>query len=134
MSFRRLFVCLSVCLSVNLSVCKYFLLSQLLHYHWMDIFETWSEYSPQCLLVQVPKTFRSVDKPGRRRPSLIFLVRLILMHNIQWNWTQVIQHYEVFSLNTTRQYKWYSDQNISFFSFKLSKNVRQNLFCHTCRS
>ena len=30
--------------------------------------------SPQCLVVQVPKTIRSVEKHGRRRPSLIFLI------------------------------------------------------------
>ena len=33
-----------------------------------------SECSSQCLVVQVQKEFRSVDKHGRRRPSLICLV------------------------------------------------------------
>ena len=41
--------------SVQLSISKHFLLSHLLQDYWSDIFETWSEYSPQCLVVQVQK-------------------------------------------------------------------------------
>ena len=57
-------------LSVQLSVCKHSLLSHLLQDHWSDFFKTWSECSPQCLVVQIPKRI-----PVRRQtwpPSAIF--------------------------------------------------------------
>ena len=56
--------------SVQLSVCKHFLLSHLLQYHWSDFFETLSECSPQCLVVQVPKRIPVHSQPWL--PSAIF--------------------------------------------------------------
>ena len=51
-------------------------------------FKSWSECSPQCLVVQVPKKIRSVEKHGRRQPSLIFLVIASpqkLLGGFEWN-------------------------------------------------
>ena len=62
--------------SVQLSVCKHFLLSHLLQDHWSDLFWNLVRISPSvfsCASIK-KKEFRSVDKHGRRRPSLIFLV------------------------------------------------------------
>ena len=49
-------------------------LSHLLRDHWSDFFETCLRWSPSGLVVYARKWFRSVDKCGRRQPSVIFTV------------------------------------------------------------
>ena len=49
-----------------------FSLSHLLRDHWSDVFDTWLRCSPGSLVVFARKWFWSVDKCGRRQPSLIF--------------------------------------------------------------
>ena len=65
------------------------LLSHLLQDHWSDSFGSWSECSPQCLVVQVRKQkIRPVEKHSRRQPSLIFLVIASpqkLLGGFEWN-------------------------------------------------
>ena len=60
---------MSIHTSVNL-----FSLSHLFRDHWSDFFETCPNCSPSGLVVSARIWFRSVDKYGRRRPSLIFTV------------------------------------------------------------
>ena len=53
---------------------NFFSLSHLLQDHWLDLFETCPSCSPSGLVVHVRKWFRSVDKYGCWRPTLIFTV------------------------------------------------------------
>ena len=49
-------------------------LSHLLRGNWSDVFDICLRCSPSGLVMSVRKWFRSVDRYGRRRPSLIFTV------------------------------------------------------------
>ena len=51
-----------------------FSLSHLLRDNWSDVFDICLRCSPSGLVVTARKWFRSVDRCGRRRPSLIFTV------------------------------------------------------------
>ena len=51
-----------------------FSLLHLLRDNWSDVFDICLRCSPSGLLVTARKWFRSVDRCGRRRPSLIFTV------------------------------------------------------------